>query len=227
MRYQIHIINRSAVPDKQIRAMLPALQKQLDHDFAPAWGIKAQLQLVKKGTVRSYQVIIKDTTDSPGNLGYHYTEKGLPITYVFAIDDLEEGGLDGLSTTLSHELLEMLADPNANLWADGFYHGRGNKKVRAPIGYEVCDPVQDMRYDIDGVKVSNFVKPEWFEVERPVGSMKFDQMGKIDGPFKLSAGGYVDAWSRGKILTVKGKDARNKKIRHRHHLRDMRRAREA
>jgi len=66
---------------------------------------------------------------------------------------------------LSHELLEMLADPWINWCATG-----NDSKIYA---LEVCDAVEadDLGYDIDGVRVSDFVTPAWFEphVRGPVG----------------------------------------------------------
>lgn len=165
-------------------------------------------------------VYIKDKSDSEGALGYHYTQEGLPVTYIFAVDDMADGqGIDGLSTTISHEIPEMLADSNANLYAEGFYYGDDGRKHHALVGYEVCDPVEADTYDIDGVKVSNFVFPSWFEPEHPAGTMKHDYLGKLDGPFQLSPGGYIDAIASGKIITVWGKEARRKKNRHRHAMR--------
>jgi hypothetical protein len=45
-------------------------------------------------------------------------------------------------------------------------------KLREPamIAYEVCDPVQDRHYDIRGIRVSDFVVPEWYEPMRVRGS---------------------------------------------------------
>jgi hypothetical protein len=223
MKYPICIINRSTVvSDAQIRAMLPALQKQIIRDFAPLWGIDARLTFAEQPKFGAMVVYIKDRSDEPGDLGYHYTEQGLPVTNCFAVDDMSDGaGIDGLTTTLSHELLEMLADANANLYADGFYYDARGKQRPALVGYEVCDPVEADIYRVDGVAVSNFVCPDWFEPEHPAGG-KFDFLGKVDAPFKLSPGGYIDAISEGKVITVWGKSARRKKSRHRHEMRAAR-----
>ena len=52
----------------------------------------------------------------------------------------------------------MFVDPNCNLWAsDG--------KTRN-YSFEVCDPVEAPTYDVDGVSVSNFVTPAWFDPTR-------------------------------------------------------------
>jgi len=59
--------------------------------------------------------------------------------------------------------------------------------------YEVCDACEDdsFGYKIDGVLVSDFVYPAWFESFRPEGSTQFDRMNKIQTPFQLLVNGYI------------------------------------
>src|SRR6266851_6398306 len=87
-------------------------------------------------------------------------QKRQPVTYIFAKDDIADSG--EYSSTLSHELLEMIADPGVNLYAIGKFRDGGRKKSGL-YGLEVCDPVEANYYKIDGVTVSDFVRPEWFE----------------------------------------------------------------
>jgi hypothetical protein len=132
---------------------------------------------------------VKDKTDLAGAAGYHWTEDGLPVTYVFAKDDMADGqGIDGLSSTLSHEVIEMLVDPDVNLYAVGV--DPKDRRKKALFGCEACDPVQGNRYTIDGVAVSDFVYPEWFEPERTEGE-RFNYMNTLETPFSLDANGYA------------------------------------
>src|SRR5436853_495964 len=62
--------------------------------------------------------------------------------------------------TLSHEALELLADPEANLLVQGPHPSRPRHKVFH--WFEMCDAVQDEHYLIDDVPVSNFVLPLYF-----------------------------------------------------------------
>src|SRR5919199_1737677 len=94
-----------------------------------------------------YQVVIYDraeSKDDDGYLGYHFSPEGYPVASIFALDDMSEDGT--ISDTLSHEILEMLVDPACNLYAH-----RPPRGTRRPRGYfyEVCDPVQTARYEID------------------------------------------------------------------------------
>ena len=103
-----------------------------------------------------WQISVTDNPDQAGALGYHeLTSRGTPLGKVFAGLDLQSGA--SWTVTLSHELLEMLADPWINWCAQG-----ANGKIYA---LEVCDAVEadKLGYDIDGVLVSDFITPSWFE----------------------------------------------------------------
>ena len=188
---KIAVINAStAVTDsKEVKKVVAALQKQVSRDFAPAWGIDAELRLVAKGSkpaAGEWWLAILDDADQAGALGYHdLTSKGLPLGKVFAKTDKNYG--EQWSVTASHELLEMLADPNINLTV--FDEAANGGRLYA---YEVCDACEADKfgYTIDGVRVSDFVFPSWFESFRKKGA-QFDQMKKIAKPFQLLAGGYI------------------------------------
>src|SRR5215471_7944660 len=184
----IAVLNTSDVAtNRQVERMVAAIQRQLDEQFSPAWGLRARL-LFNEQPPLAMRVFIKDraSREDDGLLGYHFID-GLPVTYVFARDDIESNG--EFSSTLSHEILEMVADPGANLYAAGFVRDRADRKRGALVSYEVCDPVESITYKIAGVPVSNFVLPEWFEPEHEDGSLKMDYRGRLNGPFQLAPGG--------------------------------------
>jgi hypothetical protein len=110
----VAIVNVSSViGDAQVSALVAALQIQLDRDFAPAWKMTANLMMIPTGAPvpsDTWALYIMDTTDQAGALGYHdLTPEGNPLGKVFAKDDATYGL--SWSVTVSHELLEMLADP--------------------------------------------------------------------------------------------------------------------
>ncbi len=99
--------------------------------------------------------------------------------------DLDNGS--SWTATLSHELLEMLADPWINWCATG-----NDSKIYA---LEVCDAVEadDLGYDIDGVRVSDFVTPAWFE---PTCADRLDFKKHVSkelelAELELARGGYI------------------------------------
>ena len=70
--------------------------------------------------------------------------------------------------SLSHEALEMVADPDVNLLVVG-PHPR-TTGASALFWYEICDAVQTETYLIDGVRVSNFLLPLYFTNTDEMGS---------------------------------------------------------
>jgi hypothetical protein len=115
---------------------------------------------------------------------------------VFAGTDLKLGS--SWSVTTSHELLEMLGDPNVNLTV---LVQKNSRTAGTLYAYEVCDACEadELGYNIGDVLVSDFVFPSWFEDFRTPNSTQFDRQGKINEPLKLLAGGYIGAFdiSRG------------------------------
>ena len=210
MNPTICIINRSkTVSDADLKRVIPALQKQITKQFEPIWGWGAHVKFNAKKF--DMKVIVKDRA-SGGYLGYHIKDH-IPITYIFAKDDIEDAG--EYTSTLSHELLEMIADPAVNLYAIGKFTDRHGRRRSGLFGLEVCDPVESNYYKVDGVSVSNFVRPEWYEPEHPKGQMKMDYLGIVDAPFMIAPGGYADVLAGGHWHTLRGREARVKRVRHR------------
>jgi len=184
----VAIVNQSTVvTDAAVQPVVAALQKQVRKDFGPVWGVDADVAFVpySKVPAGSWVLAILDNSDQAGALGYHdITKAGLPLGKVFAKTDAQYG--EDWAVTTSHELLEMLADPDINLTA--FVETSTGGVLYA---YEVCDACEDEQfaYTIDGVKVSDFVTPAWFESFRKNGP--FDFKNHIEKPFHLLTGGYI------------------------------------
>jgi hypothetical protein len=189
----IAVVNQStAVKDTDVATWTAALQTQVTRDFFPVWGVAAQLTALPNGQnppAGSWALGIFDNADQADALGYHdITPDGLPLGKVFAKTTLDDGGT--VSVTASHELLEMLGDPDINLIAELDDPSGAPSKFYA---YEVCDACEDDQfgYKIDGVLVSDFVYPAYFESFRKPNSTQFDYSQKITAPFTLLAGGYI------------------------------------
>ena len=195
---QISVINESTVlTDSEVVPVIAALQKQVTNDFRPVWGTDAELTIVAKGAqppAGSWWLVLLDDSDQANALGYHdLTTEGLPIGKVFAASDLKAG--NSWTVTVSHELLEMLGDPNINLTV----FVQNSETGGILYAYEVCDACEDdsLGYQIDNVLLSDFVYPSWFESFRAEasGSTQFDRMHKIQTPFQLLAGGYIGTFN--------------------------------
>jgi hypothetical protein len=192
---QVAVINASTVlSDEQVDNAVPALQRQVHEHFAPIWGIDADLTFVQKGAEpasKSWWLSVLDNSDQAGALGYHdLTPQGMPLGKVFAGTDLQYGMQ--WTVTASHELLEMLADPDINLTA----FNQTSETAGTLYAYEVCAACEDdsLGYDIDGTLVSDFVYPTWFEFFWTEGATQFDYQNKITRPLELLKGGYIGAF---------------------------------
>lgn len=203
----VAVVNHSTVvSDTEVAATVDTLQQQVTNHFEPHWNVGASVMVVDSTAaghamrLRASEVVqqlpdgawllsILDDSDQADALGYHELDaKDIPIGKVFARSDQA----DGLSWTVtaSHELLEMLGDPYANLCV----------QIRADgtaVAYETADAVEDDQfgYEIGGVLVSDFVYPSWFIGGSPG---PWDYGGHCTGPLQLLAGGYIGVWTPAK-----------------------------
>ena len=172
------------------------MQRQVSEHFAPAWGIDATLSFVAPGATPlagSWWLVILDDSDQAGALGYHdLTDEAMPLGKVF-VRTAQAAGVKW-TVTASHELLELLADPAINLTVCA---NENNDLVL--YAYEICDPCQadEFGYAIDGVTVSDFVFPSWFETFHRSGVVPLDYCGKITAPFTILPGGYANVLDTG------------------------------
>jgi|GEM_PF-263905 len=200
----ISVVNYSKrVKDLELQGVLRAVRRQLVEDFGPYWHREVGLRL--EGTVgreadlenatemRGDAVLyIQDEVGEDDALGYHDLNlRGIPYGFVY-LDLCKQLG-EEWSVTLSHEVLELAMDPEANLLAMGPHPADSSRMVYH--WYELCDAVQDEKYQIDDVWVSNFVLPLYFTENNEPGSRN-DFMGKHRGgrgvpSFGVAPGGYV------------------------------------
>ncbi len=191
----IAITNASTcLSDEQVQSVIPSLQKQVTRDFNSYWDLDCSLTFLPKKqalTAGWWQIAVTDDPDQAGALGYHELAKnGAPLGKVFAALDIDNGS--SWSVTLSHELLEMLGDPWIN-WCAESPDGR-------LFALEVCDAVEadHLGYEIDGVMLSDFITPSWFE---PTEADRVDFMKRISKQLELAPGGYISVLDPGKGWT--------------------------
>jgi hypothetical protein len=180
-----------------------ALQKCYDKYFLPVWGYPVKLYNTRKAKPSDWQFIYFDNADQAGALGYHdLTEKGQPISKIFVKTTLDDNQL--VSVTACHELFEMVIDPIANLWAQA--------TNRTEYAYEMCDPVEEDTFKVDGIEMSNFVHPSWFEPFKHPPGTKFDHLGRLKKPFSMTKGGYVIIRRNGRVKEEFGSPAKAKRF---------------
>lgn len=183
--------------------LIAALQKFLDECFVPVWGTPAKLVKAKKPMPGAWTFIFLDDADAPGALGYHdLTKNGLPLSKIFVKTTLEIG--DKVSVTACHELAEMMIDPAINLWSDG--------PQGTLYAYEMCDAVEDEEFLMDGIAMSDFVYPSYFELFHKPKSVQFDYLKKVTKPFQILKGGYSIVRKGTKVTQVFGSKAKERKF---------------
>ena len=182
----LYVVNKSTlVTDTEVRRWTAACARQIREHVAPAYGqppVKvAFLSSRTHAPKGAWVLVVLDDADQAGALGYHSeTADGRVYGRVFA-RPCEQYGVP-VSTTLSHEVVETFCDPDVNRWVDT---GRGYS-----VAYEACDPVEGDGYLIDGVAVSDFVTPAWYD-PKVIGRRHWLDNGSVAGAFELAPGGYV------------------------------------
>jgi len=78
------------------------------------------------------------------------------VGFAFVVDPLD------WTTTLSHAVLELLIDP----WAALFVPGPDPRDATRTVlhSYDIFDPVETLAYEVNGVLVSDFVTPAYFNL---------------------------------------------------------------
>lgn len=181
------ITNASTVLNNDaVSAVVGALQGQANQDLAKAWGLEAIWLTFAPTGVKpgGMAIVVLDTSDQAEALGYHdLTGAGAPLAKVFAKSCADNG--EDWRTCASHELCEMLVDPNIDRTVATMFNGKTVTTIE-----EVCDPVEGDTYTVDGVLVSNFVLPAFYDAA-PQSGVKYDFLGRLTAPMTMDAGGYM------------------------------------
>ncbi|HEY3950635.1 hypothetical protein [Phenylobacterium sp.] len=166
------------ITDADFNTAVAALQTQVARDFQPEWGLGASISGVRLDlgdseagidTAAEAVIYLGDSSSDPTSgvsnaFGYHSTNHG-DKPYGFVYLDVCALYQEAWSTTLSHEMLELLGDPTAVKTIAG-----PDPNAAAPAGstvnydLEVCDPTQGDTYVIGTVTVSNFITKAYFAI---------------------------------------------------------------
>jgi hypothetical protein len=197
---RVVVLNYADLERNEFEEGVAALRHQVTKHFGPIWKVEAELFPVacpQASTEREYPgywalVLLDeriDYGDQPSPiLGYHdLTRDGLPLGKVF-VNRVPE--CQDWTHVASHELLEMLADPDITATV---YDHPDALTVRL-YAREVCDPCAAYGdgYRALSRQVSDFVRPAWFSrAARAHRADGFDWRGLITDPFVTRPGGYI------------------------------------
>jgi hypothetical protein len=205
-----HIALVSLTREISTRSLLQAgaaVQKQLTRDFMPIWGFRATLDTFEdlSSVPSDYHpvVVFADSAELVGQLEVAIG----PELVARLVDDFERDRLSGLhlnaftrqpfalveasdawSVTISHEVLEMVADPFGNRLVAAAHPLDERQRVKYLL--EVCDPCQAVWYPVNGVPVSDFFTPRYFDPVA-VDRLRYSFTGQLERPLQILEGGYL------------------------------------
>jgi hypothetical protein len=168
----------------QLQAAIAAIGRQVTENFEPEWSIGATLsgttaplanQQVPIQGNHDAVIYLGDSSQDPttgvsGVLGYHFVNNAnIPYGFVY-LDICTQYG-ETWTCTLSHEVLELLGDPDAAMTITGPAPNGAPSNVYYDL--EVADPTQGDTYNIDNVVLSNFVGRAYFGLTGGNGQTNF------------------------------------------------------
>ncbi len=196
--------NKAATPlGVDFDDLIAAMRVFIDEHVAPVWGTPAKL-VKSTGYVKgTWAMVFLDNADQPGALAYHdLTPDGMPQAKVFVKTTLDNGDL--VSVSASHQLVEMLVDPAIKLTTTG-------PDPNLIYAYESADPVEETNFPVNGITMSNFVYPAYFEASLKPGSVQFDHLKRVTIPFQILSGGYQLVFKNGEWTPLFGSVAKQRR----------------
>lgn len=174
----VAIVNRTkGVSDATLQSVANAVAQQVHNEFKAKWGYDATFVFVGKNQTENTSNWCVYITDRKGD--YHTVlRSGVPVGYCH----VSGVTTDYWTNTISHEVLELRADPYVNTTYT---------RPDGSTGYvEVCDACEtnDQGYRINNILMSDFVYPSWFKAN---GTSPYDYRGLITAPFQVLPGGYL------------------------------------
>jgi hypothetical protein len=161
-----------------VRLVDHAVQYQVNHQLHRLWHtplISFDAPSTQAALGDRWQVdVLPTTTVMYGyfNVANGFHMPGPPV-------NIEIAGLTKnmpMSLILSHEIIEALVDPAGTRTTQG-------------VLTEVCDPVQQPGYRINGITVANFVTPRWFIKSAVAGRFDYDRL--LTKPQSITPQGFL------------------------------------
>lgn len=195
------------VPTRSLLQATAALQKQVTRDFTPIWGVSATVDAFEGfGSIPNDYIPVflfgepRELADELETaLG---TQPAARLLDAFARESMAGVHLNAVTrqpfalvsadgpwtVVLSHEVLELLCDP----WGNRLVAAAHPKEPRQRVKYllEVCDPCLSVWYPVNGLPMSDFYTPRYFDPVAVAG-MRYSFTGSIKRPRQVLDGGYL------------------------------------
>jgi hypothetical protein len=209
----IAIYNRSSkLSNLDLRVAIRAINRQLSEDFGTYWDLSGKLRLepsndapIKQSRLPKQRyggdqhhdaaVYVLDR-EPPASEGYHEAASGAAVPLGFVCLDSLGSSDEEWTVALSREALSLMVDPANNLLVQGPHlHDRRHLVLHA---MNPCNAVRGETYEIEGVKVSNFVFPNYF-MRSEHAFLDTDFLGRPEPGralprFGVAPGGVVHVW---------------------------------
>jgi hypothetical protein len=175
---------------RELPRVARALQKQVKRDFGPVWGISASVAAyasIADVPVGGWPVIIDERLRNPTDSGFHWDPFDQPLARMaYDVNN-------AWTATASHEILEMLADPYGERMTAAPSIDPRYRAHTVLYQVEVCDPCENVTYEIDGVTVSDFITPDYFDAKASARK-RYSFKRAVKRPREVLIGGYL-SWS--------------------------------
>jgi hypothetical protein len=172
----------------ELAPLARVLGRFVDEHLAPVWNVGCRLTVADEFSPEAWTIAFFRDLDQTRELGYHDLSRArVPFARISTASLAARGW--PLSLIASHELAELLVNPMLERTCRG-----ADGRVWA---VEICDPVDEERFEVDGLPLSDFVYPAWFAE----GSGRVDHLDRLHHPFQLGGRGYAhvrgdDGWRR-------------------------------
>jgi hypothetical protein len=174
---------RGPVQFRELERVAASVHIQVVRDFAPLWGGSGAVAAFRRleDVPPEFIPLAVINTDLPLQRdGFHFSLGGIPFGLVRYRED-------DWSLAASHEALEIICDQYGQRTVPG-----PSLDDRSPVDYlvEACDPCERSTYQINGVEVSDFVTPEYYDYSATDGAL-YSFLRRITKPLEVLGQGYV------------------------------------
>jgi hypothetical protein len=163
-----------------------ALQIQVVRDFGPLWevcGAVAPFHSLEEVPPEYIPLAIVNEDLPLDRDGFHFSLGGTPFGLVRYQRE------QGWSLAASHETLEIICDQSGQRTVPG----PSLEQEQGTVDYlvEACDPCEHSTYEINGITVSDFVTPDYYNPSEAPISARLSFTGRITRPREVLGRGYI------------------------------------
>jgi hypothetical protein len=192
-RVVVSVVNKTEgqLAHDELRRVLDKINFQLREHFSPYWNIEVTARLILPEAEPGNSVVyVFDKFDSRTAQRFHEAlYPSIPFSAIYTEVSKRLG--ESWSVTLSRAIMQVVTNPQGKKTIEGPDPENPNRRVN--YSYDVCSPVYAEDYDIDNIRVSNFVLPSYFgeTFGKQNDYLYRVHNGQTLRPFGINPGGYI------------------------------------